>query len=88
MPLRHVQHPERQPPSRLPVDPAVGERQMRAYVDAAMARSDYEAAAVAAGRLVNLCRDSGRLAKALTVAEQTADYTRQAGLPTAPPAKP
>jgi hypothetical protein len=62
------------------LDPAAGERQTRAYLDAAAARGDYRAAAVTAGRLVNLCRDGGRLAEALTLTEQQAGYTRQAGL--------
>ena len=61
------------------LDPAAGERQMRSYLDAAVARGDYRAAGVAAGRLVNLCRDSGRLVEALTLAEQQIGYSRQAG---------
>ena len=49
-------------------------------MDAAVATGDYRAASVTAGRLTDLCRDSGRLAEALALADQTADYTRQAGL--------
>jgi hypothetical protein len=62
------------------LDLAAGERQMRAYLNAAVARGDYRAASVTAGRLVTLCLDGGRLAEALTLAEQKAGYTRQAGL--------
>lgn len=62
------------------IDPAAAEAQLRAYLDAAVARADYEAASVTAARVMNLCMDSGRLADALALAEQMADYTRQAGL--------
>jgi hypothetical protein len=62
------------------IDPAAAEAQLRAYLDAAVARGDYQAASVAAGRLVDLCRGGGRLAEALTLAGQMAGYTRQAGL--------
>jgi tetratricopeptide (TPR) repeat protein len=62
------------------IDPAAGERQVRAYVDAAVARGDYWAAWVTAGHLLNVCRGSGRLAEALALAETKADYTRQAEL--------
>ncbi|HEX3963297.1 MAG TPA: CHAT domain-containing protein [Trebonia sp.] len=62
------------------LDPAAGERQMRAYLDAAVAGGDYRGASVTAGRLVDLCLDGGRLAEALTVVEQLIGYTRQAGL--------
>jgi hypothetical protein len=62
------------------VAPAAAEAQLRAYLDDAVARGDYHAASVAAGRLIELCRGSGRLAEALTLAGQKAGYTRQAGL--------
>jgi hypothetical protein len=62
------------------LDPAAAERQLRAYVDAAVASGDYEAASVAAGRLANLCRVGGRLSEALALTGQMAGYTRQAGL--------
>jgi hypothetical protein len=62
------------------LDPAAGERQMRASLDAAVAASDYRSASVIAGRLADLCRASGRLAEALTLAEDMIGYTRQAGL--------
>jgi hypothetical protein len=62
------------------IDPAAAEATLRAALDDAVARGDYRAASVAAGRLVYLCRDSGRLAEALHLAGQMADYTRRAGL--------
>ena len=62
------------------LDPIAAERQTRAYLDAAVARGGYWAASVTAGRLADLYRVSGRLAEALTLTEQKADYTRQAGL--------
>jgi hypothetical protein len=62
------------------LDPVASESQLRAYLDAVVARSDYEVASVAAGRLADLCRDGGRLAEALTLIGQKAGYTRQAGL--------
>ena len=37
-------------------------------------------ASARAGRLIDLCRSRGRLAEALTLSEQKAGYTRQAGL--------
>jgi CHAT domain len=62
------------------IDPAAAERQMRAILDAAMTRGDYRAASLAAGDLITLCRDSGRLGEALALASQKAGYTRRAGL--------
>ena len=62
------------------LDAAAAERQMRAYIDAAVSRGDYWGATAISGSLVYLCLDSGRLAEALTLADQRADYTRQAGL--------
>jgi tetratricopeptide (TPR) repeat protein len=62
------------------IDPAAAGAQLRAYLDAAVARGDYLAASIAAGRLVYVCIGSGRLAEALTLAGQMAGYTRQAGL--------
>jgi CHAT domain/NB-ARC domain len=62
------------------LDPAAAKSQMRAYLDAAVARGDYRAAWVTAGPLVELCLDSGRLAEALTLADLRADYSRQGGL--------
>jgi tetratricopeptide (TPR) repeat protein len=62
------------------IDPAAAGAQLRAYLNAAVARDDYEGASVAAGLLLNQCMDSGRLAEALTLCGQKAGYTRQAGL--------
>ncbi len=62
------------------IDPVAAEAQLRAYLDAAVARGDYRSASVAGGRLMNLCIDSGRLAEALALARQRGGYTRQAGL--------
>ena len=62
------------------IDPVAAERQMRAYLDAAVALGDYAAASATAGRLIYLFRDSGRLAEALALADQMAGYTRQAEL--------
>jgi hypothetical protein len=61
------------------LDPAAAEIQMRVYFDDTVARGSYGSAATVAGQLADLCRDSGRVADALTFAEQQADYTRQAG---------
>jgi hypothetical protein len=49
-------------------------------MDAAAGAGDYRGATVAAADLVILLRDAGRLAEALEVAEQSADYARRAGL--------
>jgi hypothetical protein len=62
------------------IDPAAAETQLRTYLDAAAARGDYRWASAAAGQLMDLCRDSGRLAEALALAGRKAGYTRQAGL--------
>jgi tetratricopeptide (TPR) repeat protein len=61
-------------------DPAAADATLRAAMTDAATRGDYRDAAVAAGRLLDLCRDSGRLAEALDLAGQMASYTRQAGL--------
>jgi hypothetical protein len=53
---------------------------MRAHLEDAVARGDYRAAQAATGPLQELCQGSGRLAEALDLAEQMAEYTRQAGL--------
>jgi CHAT domain len=62
------------------LDAAAAERQMRAYIDAAVSHGDYWAATAISGRLVYLCLGSGRLAEALTLADQRADYSRRAEL--------
>jgi tetratricopeptide (TPR) repeat protein len=61
-------------------DPAAAYARLRAYLTDAVAASDYRSASVAAGQLIDLCRDGGRLAEALELAGQKADYTRRAGL--------
>jgi len=62
------------------IDPAAAEAQLRVVLDAVVSQGDYQTASVTAARLTSLCRDSGRLAEALALADQTADYARQAGL--------
>ncbi len=62
------------------IDPAAGVLRLRAAMVDAAARGDYRAASANAGRLLDLCRNTGRLADALDAAEQKAGYTRQAGL--------
>jgi hypothetical protein len=62
------------------IDPAAATAQMRAPLDAAVAGSDFRAASVAAGRLMDLYRRNGLLAEATALADQKASYTRQAGL--------
>ena len=62
------------------IDPSAAERQMRAFIDAAVARGDYVGAWATTGRLLYLCLDSGRLTEALMLAEKKVGYTRQAGL--------
>jgi CHAT domain len=61
-------------------DPAAADATLRTAMTDAATRGDYEDAAIAAGRLVDLCRDRGRLAEALDLAGQKAGYARQAGL--------
>ncbi len=61
------------------IDPAAAERQMRAVLEDALAKGDYKSASVAAGRLADWCRDSGRLAEALRLADERIDYARRAG---------
>jgi hypothetical protein len=62
------------------IDPAAADATLRAALDDAVARGDYRFASVAAGQLASRCTDSGRLAEALQLTEQKADYTRRAGL--------
>jgi tetratricopeptide (TPR) repeat protein len=61
------------------INQAVAERVMRDHMEAAATRGDYSAASVAAMWLVDLCRRGGRLAEALTLADQMIGYTRRAG---------
>jgi tetratricopeptide (TPR) repeat protein len=62
------------------VDPAGGERVLRQAQDRAVAAGDFTVASAAAGELVNLLQDQGRLAEALAVADTTVEYIRRAGL--------
>ena len=61
-------------------DPAAAVETLRAAMADAATRGDYRAASANAGRLLDLCRNTGRLAEALDAAEQKIGYTRQAGL--------
>jgi tetratricopeptide (TPR) repeat protein len=62
------------------VDPAEAERLQRDALDRSAASGDYRLATVIAGELVYLLRAAGRLIEALDMADQAAEYTRQAGL--------
>jgi tetratricopeptide (TPR) repeat protein len=62
------------------VDPAEGERRLRAVLAAAVAQQRYDLASVIAGDLVNLLRATGRLRQALAMVDDMEGYTRQAGL--------
>ena len=62
------------------IDPAAAEHQMRAFLDAALARGDYRSASTAIGYLIGQYRSSGRLTEALTLVEKQGVYTRRAGL--------
>jgi tetratricopeptide (TPR) repeat protein len=62
------------------IDPAAAGQQLRAALDAAIGRHDYEAVTIMAGHLINHLRDRGRLAEALALTEKKVGYTRQAGL--------
>jgi tetratricopeptide (TPR) repeat protein len=62
------------------VDPDEAERLLRGAVDTAAGASDYRVASVAAGQLVALLMAAGRLAEALAVADQKADFTERARL--------
>jgi CHAT domain len=62
------------------VDPAQAEPLLRDTIRTAAGTGDYRVASAAAGDLVNLLRDAGRLAEALEVAGQKAGYTGRAGL--------
>ena len=65
---------------RQELDPAKAEEQMRAQLADAEARHDHRAATEIAENLSYLCRQSGRLSEALTLAERMAEHTRRAGL--------
>jgi hypothetical protein len=86
-PLHHIAAATRAPKdyrilarALMTVDPAGAERLLRAAVRAAAGAGDYRVASSAAGDLVNLLRESGRLGEALEVAGQQAGYTGRAGL--------
>jgi hypothetical protein len=61
-------------------DPAAGESYAHSALDAAAGHGDFRAATAIAARMVALCLGTGRLAEALSFADQAADYTRRAGL--------
>ena len=61
------------------IDPAAADGRARTHLDSAVTAGDFRTACSVASFLTDLCRESGRLAEALTLAEQTADYARQAG---------
>jgi tetratricopeptide (TPR) repeat protein len=58
---------------------AAAESELRAVIDQAVAVGRFHTVAVAAGDLLNLLLRAGRLAEALTLAEQIPDYTARAG---------
>jgi tetratricopeptide (TPR) repeat protein len=60
------------------IAPATANARLRAYLDAAVARGEYQVASAAATQLVNQYVSSGRLAEALTLTGQAIGYTRQA----------
>jgi hypothetical protein len=64
----------------LAIDPAAGERHMRAFLNAALAEDDFRAAGAAAGYLGASCLANGQLPEALALADAAADYTKRAGL--------
>ena len=65
---------------QMALNPVGNETQTRAAMQAAASRGDYQAAAVAAGSLLELYRLNGQLAKALELADQRVLYTRKASL--------
>jgi tetratricopeptide (TPR) repeat protein len=62
------------------VDAGEAERLLRGAADAAAGSRDFWVASTAAGDLVNLLAGAGRLAEALEVASQQAEFTGRAGL--------
>ncbi len=62
------------------IDPDSAEAQFLAYLDTAVTRRDYRSASRAAGQLLRMFLHSGQLTEALAMANQKADYSRQAGL--------
>jgi tetratricopeptide (TPR) repeat protein len=62
------------------VDAGEAERLLRGAVEAAAETDDFRVASAAAGDLVILLRDAGRLAAALAAVDRKAEFTRRAGL--------
>jgi hypothetical protein len=62
------------------VNPGEAERLLRSALHDSVGAGDYRAASAAAGILVILLRDAGRLAEALETAERKPEYTRLGGL--------
>jgi tetratricopeptide (TPR) repeat protein len=62
------------------VDAGEAEQLLRGAADAAAEVGDYRVASGGAGELFILLRDAGRLAEALAVADQKAEFTGRAGL--------
>jgi tetratricopeptide (TPR) repeat protein len=62
------------------LDPTQGEPLLRDVIQQATTTGNFNVASVYATELINLLMNSGRLADALTLADQTADYTARAGL--------
>jgi tetratricopeptide (TPR) repeat protein len=62
------------------VDPKEAEELTREVLRRASQDGSHRIASAAAGELINLLRDSGRLAEALELADTMADHTREAGL--------
>jgi len=62
------------------VDPEEAETLLRSVYHQVTTSDDHHLASVAAGELVTLLRDQGRLRAARTLADQQIEHTRQAGL--------
>ncbi|HEX6933996.1 MAG TPA: hypothetical protein VF162_17775 [Streptosporangiaceae bacterium] len=62
------------------VDPEASRRQLRGLLTTTVENSDYGNASAISLDLINSCVRAGRLAEALTLADEKAEYTRQAGL--------
>ncbi len=62
------------------IDPDASERQLRSLLTAAAERGAYGQASAILVNLIDNYRMAGRLAEALALAGELADYTRQAGL--------
>jgi len=61
------------------LDPGQAETLLRRAYDQARTDGEYQLASTAAGELITLLRDQGRLDEALTLAGQKIEHTRQAG---------